>query len=278
MNVKNMTDKISVYGATGFIGGTFCRMYSDEVIAIEKKDRQPKSKNILYFISTTTNYNFYSDLFVDINTNLKILMEVLQHCKDQDITFNFISSGFVYGPDILDAKETDNCNPRGAYSITKRTAEQLLIEFCEHYDVKYRILRIASVYGTDKTISSKKNVLGYMINLLKENKDITLYDGGEFIKDYMHVDDICRALKIVLDKGENNQIYNIASGSSINFKELIETAKELTKSRSEIISIPGPEKYKSIQGKNFTLNTDKLKSLRFKPEIELHEGLQSLCF
>lgn len=37
MNVKNMTDKISVYGATGFIGGTFCRMYSDEVIAIGKK-------------------------------------------------------------------------------------------------------------------------------------------------------------------------------------------------------------------------------------------------
>ena len=111
MNVKNMTDKISVYGVTGFIGGTFYRMYSDEVIAIEKNDRQPKSKNILYLISTTTNYNFYNDLFVDIDTNLKIFMEVLQHCKDQDITFNFISSGFVYGPDILDAKETDNCNP-----------------------------------------------------------------------------------------------------------------------------------------------------------------------
>jgi nucleoside-diphosphate-sugar epimerase len=205
-------------------------------------------------------------------------MEVLQHCTKKDIVFNFISSGFVYGPDILNAKETDNCNPRGGYSITKRTAEQLLIEFCEHYDIKYRILRIASVYGTDKTISFKKNVLGYMIGLLKENKDITLYDGGEFIKDYMHVDDICRALKIVLDKGELNQIYNIASGSSINFKHLIETAKELTKSKSKIISIPSPEKYKSIQGKNFTLNVDKLKSLGFKSEIRLNDGLQSLCF
>ena len=278
MNVKNMFEKISVYGGTGFIGESFCNLFSDQIIKIPRDSREPQSKNILYFISTTTNYNFYSDLFVDINTNLKILMEVLQNCKDQDITFNFISSGFVYGPDILDAKETDNCNPRGVYSITKRTAEQLLIEFCEHYDVKYRILRIASVYGTDKTISPKKNVLGYMIGLLKENKDITLYDGGEFIKDYMHVDDICRALKIILDKGEINQVYNIASGFSINFKKLIETAKELTKSQSKIIFIPGPEKYKSIQGKNFTLNTHKLKSLGFKPEIGLHEGLQSLCF
>jgi nucleoside-diphosphate-sugar epimerase len=274
----NNKDKISVYGGTGFIGGTFCRMYSDEVIIIEKNNRRPESRNILYFISTTTNYNFYNDLFVDINTNLNILIEVLQHCKDQDITFNFISSGFVYGPDILDSKETDNCNPRGVYSITKRTAEQLLIEFCEHYDVKYRILRIASVYGTDKTISPKKNVLGYMINLLKENKDITLYDGGNFIKDYTHVDDICRALKIVINNKEVNQIYNIASGFSISFRELILTAKEFTKSQSKIISIPGPEKYKSIQGKNFTLNTDKLKSLGFKPEIGLPQGLQSLCF
>lgn len=278
MNVKNMTNKISVYGATGFIGGTFCNMFKDEVIKIAREQRTPKSKNILYFISTTTNYNFYDDLFVDIDTNLKILMEVFLQCKDQDITFNFISSGFVYGPDILDAKETDNCNPRGAYSITKRTAEQLLIEFCEHYDVKYRILRIASVYGTDKTISPKKNVLGYMIGLLKENKDITLYDGGEFIKDYMHVEDICRALKIVLDQGETNQIYNIASGFSINFRELIETAKKMTKSQSKIISVPGPEKYKLIQGKNFTLNTDKLKLFGFKPQIELQEGLQYLCF
>lgn len=278
MSVKNMNNKISVYGATGFIGGTFCNMFKNEVIKIPREQRTPKSKNILYFISTTTNYNFYDDLFVDIDTNLKILMEVLQHCKNQDITFNFISSGFVYGPDILDAKETDNCNPRGAYSITKRTAEQLLIEFCEHYGIKYRILRIANVYGTDKTISPKKNVLGYMINLLKQNKDITLYDGGEFIKDYMHVEDICRALKIILDRGEINQIYNIASGFSINFKEMIETAKKITKSHSKIISISGPEKYKSIQGKNFTLNIDKLKSLGFNPEIELQEGLQYLCF
>jgi len=243
--------KISVYGGTGFIGGTFCKMFPEEVVLIARNNKEPKTNEVLYFISTTTNQSVFSDLHTDIDTNLSIFVDVLKKCKNKNITFNFISSGFVYGPDILDAKETDNCNPRGVYSITKRTAEQLLIEFCEHYDVKYRILRIASVYGTDKTISTKKNVLGYMIGLLKENKDITLYDGGKFIKDYMHVDDICRALKIILDKGEINQVYNIASGFSINFKKLIETAKELTKSQSKIIFIPGPEKYKSIQGKIF---------------------------
>ena len=99
---------ISVYGGTGFIGNSFCNLFFEQVIKISRDLREPQSKNILYFISTTTNYNVFEDLHVDINTNLNILMEVLEHCKNEDIVFNFVSSGFVYGLDIIDAKETDN--------------------------------------------------------------------------------------------------------------------------------------------------------------------------
>ena len=114
--------KISVYGGTGFIGGTFCNIFADKVIKVLRDERLPFSKDILYFISTTTNYNVFDSLTLDINTNLNILMEVLSHCKNSGITFNYVSSGFVYGNDIIDAKETDIPDPRGFYSITKRAA------------------------------------------------------------------------------------------------------------------------------------------------------------
>ncbi len=61
-----MSDKISVYGATGFIGGTFCGMYPDNVIEIPREERKPKSKNILYLISTISNYNVFDDLQLDV--------------------------------------------------------------------------------------------------------------------------------------------------------------------------------------------------------------------
>ena len=270
-------NKISLFGGTGFIGGTFAEMYPQEVFLIDREKRDPVNKDVLYFISTTTNQSVFTDLHCDINTNLNLLMEVLSNCKDKDITFNFISSCFVYGNNVLDAKETDCCNPTGFYSITKRCAEQLLISFCKTFGIKYRILRIGNVYGSDKTISTGKNVLGYMTGLLKNNQDIKLYDGGNFLKDYIHVKDVCRAIKTILDKGELNQIYNIGYGNSITFRQIIEKIKAITNSKSNILTTSFPREQEFIQIKNMTLNINKLNSLGFKPSITLEEGLNDLC-
>ena len=86
-----MSDKISVYGGTGFVGSVFSRIYADDVIVIPREQRQPQSNNIVYFLSTTSNYNVFEDLHLDINTNLNVLMEVLEYCKNTDTVFNYIS-------------------------------------------------------------------------------------------------------------------------------------------------------------------------------------------
>jgi nucleoside-diphosphate-sugar epimerase len=269
--------KISVYGGTGFIGGTFCEMFPEEVVLVPRNNREPETNEVLYFISTTTNQSVFSNLHIDIDTNLSIFVDVLEKCKNKDITFNFISSIFVYGNDILNAKETDCCNPRGFYSITKRCAEQLLVSYCETFGIKYRILRISNVYGLDKTVSSGKNVLGYMIGLLKENKDINLYGGGKFLKDYMFVDDVCRAIRVVLEKGNQNEIYNIASGTSMLFVDIIQRAKDMIQSKSSLISISFPKEQEYLQIKNMSLNIDKLNGLGFNCNIDLETGLHMLC-
>ena len=270
-------NSLSVFGGTGFIGGKFCEMYSDSTILVPRNNRSPITKDVLYFISTTTNQSVFKDLHVDINTNLSLLMDVLANCKDKDITFNFISSCFVYGNDVLNAKETDCCNPTGFYSITKRCAEQLLISYCKTFDIKYRIFRIGNVYGLDPTITPGKNVLGFMIGLLKQNKDITLYDGGDFRKDYMFVDDICRAIKFLIDESEVNQIYNIATGKSKTFKDILFTARDIVGSNSEMIAVPFPKEQEYLQIKNMTLNVGKLMSLGFSPSIDFDHGLQKMC-
>ncbi len=270
--------KISVYGGTGFIGGVFCRKFPDAVVKIKRDARKPESKEILYLISTTSNYNVLESLKIDVDINLSVLMEVLETCKDEDIVFNYISTGFVYGNDIIDASETEYCTPRGFYSITKRAAEMLLISFCETFNVKYRILRLANVYGTeDSETSGKKNALGFLIGLLKENKTISLYDGGDVLRDYMHVEDICSAIKLVMEKGETNSIYNIASGKPKKFYDIILLAKQYIGSNSTITPIEAPAFYKLAQVKNFSLNVSKLKYLGFEETIPLEQGIKLLC-
>ena len=276
MGVSNMND-ISVFGSTGYIGSTFCRMYPDKITPVPREEKNFLTDQALYFISTTTNQSVFKDLHVDIDTNLSLFIDILSNCRDRDVIFNFISSGFVYGNDVLDYKEWYSCNPTGFYSITKRTAEQLLISYCKTFGIKYRILRIGNVYGLDKTVTPGKNVLGYMISLLKKNEPIKLFDGGDYLKDYMSVNDVCRAIDLIIEKGEVNEIYNIASGTSQSFRSIIITARDILGSKSELIDVPMPENQKYIQVKNMTLNTEKLQDLGFSCEMSFYQGLQTLC-
>jgi dTDP-glucose 4,6-dehydratase len=138
-------------------------------------------------------------------------------------------------------------------------------------------MRIANVYGQDKTVSPKKNVLGFLISLMRENKPLTLYNNGDDLRDYMHVIDICRALKIVMDTGELNSIYNIASGNPLPFRNILEMVRDNLGSSSEFIPTETPRFNQLVQPKNVSLNVDKLNSLNFRPSIGLEEGLKIIC-
>jgi nucleoside-diphosphate-sugar epimerase len=268
----------SLYGGTGFVGGNFYRLFSDKVTKQDREERKPRTQEILYFISTADNYNIHTNITLDVETNLKVLCEVLDHCREGDLTFNFISSWFVYGETDLPAKEDYHCKPVGFYSITKKAAEDLLISFCKTYGVNYRILRLCNVLGNgDKKISTKKNAITYMINLLKKNEDVYLYDEGTPIRDVMHVDDICRAIDLVCSEGNMNEIYNIGSGTPTTISDIITTAKECLKSSSNIKSKETPEFHKIVQAKDFWMDASKLKKLGFTQQISNKEIIEELC-
>jgi nucleoside-diphosphate-sugar epimerase len=269
---------ISVYGGSGFVGGTFKRMYSD-CVEMQRDDRKPKTKEILYFISTTDNYNVHDNITLDVDTNLKVLCEVLDYCRSEDITFNFISSWFVYGKTpYMPAKEDSRCDPTGFYSITKKCAEDLIRSFADTYGMKYRILRLCNVLGAgDTKATRKKNAITWMINELKAGRDIKLYDHGNHCRDIMHVQDVCRAIKLVMDKGNLNEIYNIGSGKPTTVSEIISLANHYIKSSGKIESIDPPEFHNSVQCQNFWMSTKKLQSLGFEQHLDLEFIVKDLC-
>jgi nucleoside-diphosphate-sugar epimerase len=269
---------INVYGASGFVGSKFCNLYPHLVLKQDRQERKPKSNNILYLISTVDNYNVHTNITLDVETNLKVLCEVLDYCREDNYTFNFISSWFVYGETKLPANEDYHCRPTGFYSITKKAAEDLLISFCKTYGMNYRILRLCNVMGKgDGKVSCKKNALSYMINLLKQNEDVYLYDEGTPIRDIMHIDDVCRAIELVCREGELNQIYNIGSGQPTSVSVIIELAKQYLGSTSSIKSKEAPEFHKIVQAKDFWMDISKLKRLGFSQEINKHLIIQELC-
>jgi nucleoside-diphosphate-sugar epimerase len=207
--------------------------------------------------------------------------------------FNFISSWYVYGKPTFSTstisngkihvpffRETDHCNPTGFYSITKRTAEQLVIEFCEQYQINWRIIRLSNVYGFDPKSSSKKNILHFLVDKLRNNEDVALYGiMGPMWRDYVHIKDVSRAIMHLSQKAPLNTIYNVGSGPS-NAKcleDLVKLAKNHLESESKIEFIRIHEG--SIPGhiEAASLSNDKLLTTGFRFEIPIEKGLLELC-
>jgi nucleoside-diphosphate-sugar epimerase len=267
---------IQIFGGSGFVGSEFVKQ-NPGCIVNARDDYRIKSDNILYMISTVTNYNVKTDPYIDIDTNLSTLMGVLEQCKELDLTFNFVSSWFVYGETEMPATEQSNCYPNGFYSITKRCAEQLLISYCETFGIKYRILRLANVAGSgDKKASPQKNALQHMINELKAGRDVNVYDGGNLYRDYIHVSDAARAIKTIMDKGEVNTIYNVGNGKPLLFKDMIEYAKELIGGNGKLNPIEIPQFHKTVQVRSMWMLSDKLKSLGYEPKYDLEAIIEDM--
>ena len=268
---------INVLGGNGFVGSRY-RELTENVVINAKYDYTVKDNSeVVYFISTVDNYNVHTNPYLDIETNLTTLVKTLESCKDKNVTFNFISSWFVYGDVELPAKEDSYCNPKGFYSITKRTAEQLLISYCETFGIKYRIIRLANVLGkSDYKVSKKKNALQYMINQVVNNEDINLYDGGTMYRDYIHVDDVVQAINLIIELGNTSEIYNVGNGVQVRIRNALEYVKEKTNSTSNFGAIETVDFHKIVQTKNMVLDISKIKSLGYIPKYNINEILDTL--
>lgn len=272
---------ISVFGGSGFIGGRFCELNPKHCVKIDRNDYAAKSSEILYFISTVDNYNIHQDLHIDIDTNLRVLMSMLENVdrEDPNLVINFVSSWFVYGKNTIMPFHEDKsqCNPTGFYSITKRSAEQLLISFCETFDIKYRIFRLANVLGEgDGKISRKKNALQYLIKQAVDNKELPLYNGGSAIRDYIYVDDVCDAISHCMKHAPTNEIINIGNGKPYVLMDIIRKTMKEVNSTSEIVNMDPPHFHKVVQVEHSFLDITKLKSYGFESQYSIDDIVTKL--
>lgn len=212
---------VNLFGATGYIGSHYAAMYP--VIQQARNDLVPQSSCVLYLISTTHNHHAQTNPWIDIDTNIVTMMRVLENCRRQGVQeFNFVSSWFVYGATDVMVDEDSPCRPRGFYSITKHTAEQLMIEYCSMHSIAWRVFRLCNVIGSrDVSANVNKNAVVNVIADVKAGRPVTLLNQGKFQRDYLHVNDVCRAMNHVINTGITNQIFNVGTGTSVAFGDVV---------------------------------------------------------
>jgi nucleoside-diphosphate-sugar epimerase len=271
-------NSLTILGGHGFVGSAYVRAYYHHAIGNikhinEKLDYEVYSPDVLHLVSTVHNYSIFDHPHLDVETNLSLLIKVLENWKQHQLktgqkgVFNLASSWSVYGNQPSPVAEDAPCDPHGWYIITKRCAEQLLIEYCTTFGLNYRILRFANVVGPgDAKVSPRKNVLQHNINLLSQNKDVELFGDGKFHRDFIHVDDMARAIETVMSKGAVNEIYNLGNGQTWLYKDILQFAKNYLQSSGKIIYKEPTDFQKKTPVGSFYFNVDKLRNLGFLPE------------
>jgi nucleoside-diphosphate-sugar epimerase len=271
-------NKISLFGA-GFVGGEFVKQFPEETVVVERNAKYAPTNDILYMRSTIHNYHPKDgDLFIDIDTNLIHFMQTIEaNSHKENMVFNLVSSWFVYGKGgKLPASEDDPCNPSGFYSVTAFAREKLLQSYCETFGKKYRILRLGNVIGIgDKKASPRKNALQWMVKELAQGRDVSVYKGGA-IRDYIDVRDCARAIHLVLEKGELNQVYNISNGQGLNIADLVETAHRASGFKARVREMDVPDFHKVVQTPKMYLDTKKLNALGYVKQHDIKTTVEEL--
>jgi len=127
-------------------------------------------------------------------------------------TIIFLSSAAVYGCDQGEnVDETHELNPQTPYAISKKKAEDYLIEWCSRHDVRLAILRPSLIAGPNPPGN-----LGSMINGIAAGRYLRIA-GGKARKSVLMVEDIARLVPLLEQKGG---IYNVCSDDQPNFREL----------------------------------------------------------
>lgn len=224
--------------------------------------------------------NFAAETHVDrslmgakdfLRTNVEGVYQILLSAMNKNVSrVLLVSTDEVYGSrDVGSAVETDLVCPRNPYSASKAAGELLGKAFYESFILPVLITRGCNTYGP---YQYPEKVLPLFITNAIENKPLPLYKGGEHnIRDWLYVDDHCRAIDTVLRKGIPGEIYNISAGFEKENIEITHKVLELTgKDESLIQWVPD----RPGHDRRYSMNSDKLRALGWAPQVSWEEGIQ----
>ncbi|PLV56641.1 SDR family oxidoreductase [Thermotoga sp. SG1] len=210
----------------------------------------------------------------DAKTNILGSLVLLEKSVKYGVKKFIFSStgGAIYGENVkvFPTPETEIPHPISPYGIAKYSVEMYLDFFAREYGLKYTVLRYANVYGPRQDPHGEAGVVAIFTERMLKGEEVHIFGDGEYVRDYIYVDDVVEANLLAMEKGDND-VFNIGTGRGTTVNELFNMLKEITGYNREPVYKP-PRKgdvRKSI------LDWTKAKEkLGWEPKVSLEEGLK----
>jgi len=301
--------KLFVTGGAGFIGSAFVRLVLslDKDIAIVSYDKLTYAGNLANLDSVAANPNhqfikgdicdsaataramagcdavvhFAAESHVDrsisnpadaLHTNVAGTLVLLQAARELQIRrFVHVSSDEVYGdvPPASFSDENSPLVPSSPYSASKAASDLLVLSFVRTYGFPALVTRSSNNYGPHQFV---EKFLPLMITRALADQPLPIYGDGLQQRNWIHVDDNCRAILAVLERGRLGHVYNIG-GPDVkdNLAMAHSLLKVIGKPESLISHVPD----RPGHDRRYALNSAKIsRELNWKPQISLDQGLR----
>ncbi len=267
--------KLLVTGGAGFIGSNFTLYWvnkypQDTVVVFDKLTYAgnlenlssiEKNPNYIFMQGDITNpemvdnimkgvdavVHFAAESHVDrsikepaafVKTNVlgtQVLLDAaLKHSVKR---FHHVSTDEVFGALKLDSTEKFNENtsydPRSPYSASKAGSDHLVRAYGETYNLPYTITNCANNYGP---FHFPEKLIPLAITNLLEGKKVPVYGDGLYVRDWLYVEDHCRAIELVLQKGKVGETYCVGSMTQdVNNLEVVKKILKIMGKGEEMI-------------------------------------------
>ncbi len=193
------------------------------------------------------------------------------------VKFIQISTDEVYGslgPEGFFTEKTP-LDPHSPYSASKASADFIVKSYFDTFKMPINITRCSNNYGP---YQFPEKLIPLMINNALNHKELPVYGDGKQVRDWLYVEDHCRAIDLVMQKGKLGEVYNIGGHNEKEniyiVKKIIELLRKMTGDVKINESLIKHVKDRPGHDRRYAIDPSKIeKELHWKPEVNFDRGI-----
>jgi dTDP-glucose 4,6-dehydratase len=224
--------------------------------------------------------NFAAETHVDrsilgpedfVRTDVLGTLVLLQAAQEMSARLVQVSTDEVYG-DVepgWSSREDDPLRPSSPYSASKAGGDLQVLAAVRTFGVNASITRGSNTYGPNQY--PEKLLPLFATNAL-DAAPLPLYGDGRQVRDWLHVDDHCSAIDLVLRQGEAGEVYNVGAGEE---HENVEIARLIVDHLGVASSLVRHVDDRAGHDRRYSLETAKIRSLGWEPRSDWEKGVRS---
>ena len=260
-----------------FVYGNIC-----DVNLVKYLLETEKPECIIHFAAETHVDNSFGNSFRFTQSNvfgthclLECVRQYIQDGNDFKLFFH-MSTDEVYGsvdddtPALLESALFSPSNP---YSATKAAAEMICHSYLKSFKLPIIITRCNNAISQ---YQHKEKLIPNSINCLKNNKKIPIHGQGASKRTFIHAYDIADAIDVIIQKGENGNVYNIGTNQEYTVLEVVQAILQEVLPGSDINDHIEYVEDRAFQDYRYSIDSSALRELGWKDKVSFKEAIKLL--